>query len=78
MMRNRCVFSLALLMLGLTVAALAQQPATQQPVATLKIQAREVVLPVTVGALEHLYSHAPEPPLAGGVSYLWHVAVGVP
>jgi VWFA-related protein len=35
-------------MLGLTVAALAQQPATQQPVATLKIQAREVVLPVTV------------------------------
>jgi VWFA-related protein len=33
---------------GLTVAALAQQPASQQPVATLKIQAREVVLPVTV------------------------------
>src|SRR5271157_3981693 len=48
MMRNRCVFPLALLMAGLTVAALAQQPASQQPVATLKIQAREVVLPVTV------------------------------
>jgi VWFA-related protein len=30
------------------VAGLGQQPASQQPVATLKIQAREVVLPVTV------------------------------
>jgi VWFA-related protein len=56
MMRNRCVslftFSmLSLLTLGLTalpVPALAQQPASQQPVTTLKIQAREVVLPVTV------------------------------
>ncbi len=37
---------LALPMVGLT--SLAQQPASQQPVATLKIQAREVVLPVTV------------------------------
>jgi VWFA-related protein len=33
---------------GLPVAALAQQPASQAPAATLKIQAREVVLPVTV------------------------------
>jgi VWFA-related protein len=32
----------------LPVPGLAQQPASQQPVATLKIQAREVVLPVTV------------------------------
>jgi VWFA-related protein len=56
MMRNRSVFSLSHLLLclpGLTVAALAQQPAAQkpasdQPVTTLKIQAREVVLPVTV------------------------------
>ena len=41
----------ALLSLGLpclAVPALAQQPASQQPVATLKIQAREVVMPVTV------------------------------
>ena len=56
MMRNGCVSPFALLMpallaLGLPAlprAALAQQPASQQPVATLKIQAREVVLPVTV------------------------------
>jgi VWFA-related protein len=56
MMQNRVVSPLAVLILGLpllTVASLAQQPATQkpasdQPVSTLKIQAREVVLPVTV------------------------------
>src|SRR5208283_1085386 len=61
MMRNRCVSPLVLLVLtllmpglpGLSVAGLAQQPAiqqpaSQQPVTTLKIQAREVVLPVTV------------------------------
>jgi len=56
MMRNRCVFPCTALMLGLpwlAVAGLAQQSATQQPasnqpVTTLKIQAREVVLPVTV------------------------------
>ena len=56
MMRNHCVFPLAVLMLSLpdfSVAGLAQKPATQQtasdqPVTTLKIQAREVVLPVTV------------------------------
>src|ERR1019366_4878197 len=56
MMRNNCVFPLAVLMLSLpdfSVAGLAQKPATQQPpsdrpVTTLKIQAREVVLPVTV------------------------------
>ena len=34
--------------LCLPAAALAQQPAADQPAATLKIQAREVVLPVTV------------------------------
>jgi VWFA-related protein len=40
---------LPLLMLGLpALPGLAQQPASQQPVTTLKIQAREVVLPVTV------------------------------
>jgi VWFA-related protein len=33
---------------ALSVPSRAQQPASQQPVATLKIQAREVVLPVTV------------------------------
>src|ERR1017187_1534639 len=56
MMRNNCVFPLAVLMLSLpdfSVAGLAQKPPTQQPasdqpVTTLKIQAREVVLPVTV------------------------------
>jgi VWFA-related protein len=56
MMRNRCVspfspLTLTLLALGLpslSVPALAQQSAAQQPVTTLKIQAREVVLPVTV------------------------------
>jgi VWFA-related protein len=53
MMRNGCVFTLALPVLMLGLAALpepapAQQSASQQPVTTLKIQAREVVLPVTV------------------------------
>jgi len=60
MMRNQCVFPLAVLMLGLpglSVAGLAQQsaakpdnqqPASDRPITTLKIQAREVVLPVTV------------------------------
>lgn len=51
MMRNRSVFSLGistLVLAGLT--AMAQQPATapEQPAATLKVQAREVLLPVTV------------------------------
>ncbi|MGA3045116.1 MAG: VWA domain-containing protein [Terracidiphilus sp.] len=58
MMRNRFVFSFALMMLAiacLPVAMRAQQtasaapkPASDTPAATLKIQAREVVLPVTV------------------------------
>jgi VWFA-related protein len=50
MMQNRIAI-LALLMLGLACASAvgtAQQPASGQPVATLKIMAREVVLPVTV------------------------------
>ncbi|MGA3070581.1 MAG: VWA domain-containing protein [Terracidiphilus sp.] len=55
-MRSRSVFCLAAPMLAvacLPLTSAAQQPATQQPagnqpVATLKIQAREVVLPVTV------------------------------
>jgi len=38
----------------------------------------EVILPVTVGVLEHLYTHAPEPPLPGGVRYLWHLSVPRP
>jgi VWFA-related protein len=56
MMRNQSVSPLAVLMLGLSWAAAAglaqqsgtQQPASDRPVTTLKIQAREVVLPVTV------------------------------
>lgn len=54
MMRNRRVSSVALQILPLLTLGLAampssaQQPASQQPVTTLKIQAREVVLPVTV------------------------------
>lgn len=54
MMRNRRVSSVALQILTLLTLGLAampssaQQPASQQPVTTLKIQAREVVLPVTV------------------------------
>ncbi|MGA9668661.1 MAG: VWA domain-containing protein [Terracidiphilus sp.] len=58
MMRNRSVLSLALMMLAfacLSMAMRAQQtasaapkPAGDTPAATLKIQAREVVLPVTV------------------------------
>ena len=51
MMRKRSVFCLTVLTLTLSwlaVAGGAQQPASDQPVATLKIQAREVVLPVTV------------------------------
>src|ERR1035441_130697 len=55
-MRSRSAFCLAAPMLAvacLPLMSTAQQPATQQPagnqpVATLKIQAREVVLPVTV------------------------------
>jgi VWFA-related protein len=50
-MRNRSAFCLAVSMLALAcvpVTSPAQQPASNQPVATLKIQAREVVLPVTV------------------------------
>ena len=50
-MRVRSVFCLALSMLALPclpVSDLAQQPAADQPGTTLKIQAREVVLPVTV------------------------------
>src|ERR1017187_4451042 len=50
MMRNRFVFpGLSMLALAcVPVAGAAQQPAQEQPSATLKIQAREVVLPVTV------------------------------
>ncbi|MGA2653830.1 MAG: VWA domain-containing protein [Terracidiphilus sp.] len=58
MMRNRFVIPFAFTMLALAclpVSGLAQQPASgtqpatgDKPVATLKIQAREVVLPVTV------------------------------
>jgi VWFA-related protein len=58
MMRNRLFFSLVLMMLPmacLSMAMGAQQaasavpkPASDKPAATLKIQAREVVLPVTV------------------------------
>jgi VWFA-related protein len=55
-MRNQSILPLALSVLAaswLPVASLSQQPASQQPaadqpVATLKIQANEVVLPVTV------------------------------
>jgi VWFA-related protein len=50
-MRNRSTVLPALFALALpwlSVAGLAQQAAPDQPVATLKIQAREVVLPVTV------------------------------
>jgi VWFA-related protein len=55
-MRNRSAFCLAVSMLSLVWMPVtspaqqpaAQQPASNQPVATLKIQAREVVLPVTV------------------------------
>jgi len=55
-MRSRSAFCLAVPMLAVALLPLmstAQQPAAQQPVgnqpvATLKIQAREVVLPVTV------------------------------
>jgi len=48
MKRNRtiCLFSLAAI--SLAASSTAQQPPAGQPVATLKIQAREVVLPVTV------------------------------
>jgi VWFA-related protein len=51
MMRNRLLLSVGLTMLTmpcLSLAGGAQQPASDKPVATLKIQAREVVLPVTV------------------------------
>ena len=53
MIRNRSVSSLAVSILVLACLAVpgrAQQPATppDQPVATLKVQAREVLLPVTV------------------------------
>jgi VWFA-related protein len=50
-MRIRSAFcrSAAILALGcLPAASVAQQPASSQPVATLKVQAREVVVPVTV------------------------------
>jgi VWFA-related protein len=50
-MRDRLVLSVALTMLAmpfLSRAGVAQQPASDKPAATLKIQAREVVLPVTV------------------------------
>ena len=56
MMRNQFLISLSLSPLALSCLLAAQQPAqqpaaqpaTDKPVATLKIQAREVVLPVTV------------------------------
>jgi len=48
-MRNRSVLCLAVAILALNgLRGAAQQPAQQQPATTLKIQAREVVLPVTV------------------------------
>jgi VWFA-related protein len=50
-MRNRSVFPLAVSMFGLSflpLTGVAQQLATDQSTTTLKIQAREVVLPVTV------------------------------
>jgi VWFA-related protein len=56
MMRNRLVLSVALMTLAMLCISstggaqqpAASQPASDKPVATLKIQAREVVLPVTV------------------------------
>src|SRR5271157_461639 len=51
MIRKRSVFRLAVSMLALPclpIASPTQQPASDQPVATLKVQVREVVLPVTV------------------------------
>jgi VWFA-related protein len=50
-MRVRSVFCLAVSMValaGLQVAGKAQQPASDKPAATVKMQAREVLLPVTV------------------------------
>jgi VWFA-related protein len=50
-MRIRLIFSLPVLLLALILApasSFAQQPDSGQPVATLKIQVNEVVLPVTV------------------------------
>ena len=50
-MKIQSLFSLVLPALALPLlggAGLAQQPASNQPVATLKVQAREVLLPVTV------------------------------
>lgn len=35
----------------------------------------DVVLPVAVQALEHLYTTPPPPPAAGGLRYLWHATV---
>jgi VWFA-related protein len=47
--RSASCISAAILALGcLPAASVAQQPASSQPAATLKIQVREVVLPVTV------------------------------
>src|ERR1700679_1954027 len=50
MIRNRFVLSVALTLAMPCISPTggAQQPAADQPAATLKIQAREVVLPVTV------------------------------
>jgi VWFA-related protein len=47
-MRNQSIFCVALSMLALPVAGVAQQPSNDKPVVTLKVQAREVLLPVTV------------------------------
>src|SRR3974377_2166043 len=51
MMRFRLISHVAVSILplaGLPVAGQSQQPATDKPVATLHVQAREVLLPVTV------------------------------
>lgn len=35
----------------------------------------ELVLPVAVGTMEYLFTHAPEPVAQGGVRHLWHASV---
>jgi len=50
-MKSTCVFCFAvsaLALAGLPLASPAQQPSSEQPATTLKVEAREVVLPVTV------------------------------
>jgi len=56
---NLCLTASTLALAFLPMGGVSQQPASSQPVATLHVQAREVLLPVTVpGQTRRIGDHA--------------------